>query len=269
MFRITQPFQDDRALSTHTGRLDSTLLGANQLDLVDDLICLVNGDGYLSSELKESIVHHVKALFSNGETHLIAEDERCRPIFVTFQAYLEEMLSRRLSSGELNDVKAYFLTPSPCTPLCKKGHASFIPESVQNDPARLYTVEKREVTLRNLMSLNGQVVSAYPLPEYGGLDKGAEALEIFEEVKNEYKDRLVDQKLAQAVPQDLVGAVYVFTDRCGESFTLTLQATQVHSADEESLSKWELLFSSNHRKDSLALERANRTFAFIVENQIA
>lgn len=192
----------------------------------------------------------VVALCQQGYAEMKGTDQECRSICVTAQGAIEDALTKMLISGEVKSVKAVFLTPLPTTPLRKKGATEEL-TNIPFESARQYTLDMREITLRELRGAGGVVIVAYSGESYEGLksqkEQGSiEQVKIWEEECKHI--RVLDVPLNIKIPGELVGALYLITDKGGNEFFLPTQGIQAKDASEgEAI--WKKWLSLNKSED--------------------
>lgn len=201
---------------------------------------------YLDVEKLES---YVTSLCNHGYAEVNGSDQECRSVCVIAQGAIENALTRMLQSGEVSHVTAFFLTPLPTTPLRKNGDTANL-SSVYFEPARQYTLDMREHTLRALRDAGALIIAAYSQTTYDAL-KENEDLGSQQQVMNWETERqhqfVFDIPLNRAIPKELIGALYIIADQSGDVFFLPVQAIQAKSASdgESTWKKW-LCQSSEH-----------------------
>ncbi len=197
---------------------------------------------------KQVAVDKVRAfaedLFDSGFAEVKGTDLECRSICVTVQGGIELALAKMLQEGALRCVHATFLTPLPTTPLRKKGDTKELASS-EFDPARQYTLDMRENTVRALRDAGGILAVGYSKEAYEAL-KNDTSDASKEQVANWEAERLqscvIDYPLDTAIPKDLIGAVYMITDASGQAYFLPTQGIQAKDAAEGEAT-WKKWFS--------------------------
>lgn len=182
----------------------------------------------------EKVRGFVVALCQQGYAELKGTDQECRSICVTAQGAIEDALTKMLNSDEVKSVKAVFLTPLPTTPLRKKGATEELTK-IPFESARQYTLDMREITLRALREAGGVIIAAYSEESYEGLKSQKEQgsiqqVKIWEEECKHI--RVLDVPLNIKIPGELVGALYLITDKDGNEFYLPTQGIQAKDASE-------------------------------------
>ncbi|GAB6021116.1 hypothetical protein CHUAL_003748 [Chamberlinius hualienensis] len=182
-------------------------------------------------ELQEGLKQRWNELIEKGYLEVIDSDEKERPYYVTVQAIVEYVLAFDLGN-EIKSLKGAILTSMPATPLCTKGPISpgLINPVMQDDPRRLLTVESRPTIIRYYLYKGGELDVCYP--EKGIHGRSEEQQEIYQETKREYPS-LSDHPLdCEKVPQELLGAFYLFKNDKEEEFGFAIKATQANEAPE-------------------------------------
>lgn len=212
----------------------------------------------------ESIKNFVLILCQYGYAEVKGTDQECRSICVTAQGAIEEGLAKLLNSKEVNSVKAVFLTPLPTTPLRKEGVTEGL-INVSFDSARQYTLDMRENTLRNLREAGATIIAAYSAESYNDLKKNEvnkKQIEVWE--KECQHERVVDFSLNKKVPEDLVGALYIITDKEGKEYYLATQGIQAKDSSQgEAIWKKWLTLKDSENEGAI---RSNNMLYFIEEN---
>lgn len=174
----------------------------------------------------EDISRLFETLAQDGVVEVNGTDKDVRPPFVTLQGVIEHVLATELQN-EVRSLKGVIHTPMPATPLCTKGEISreLVDPSIENDPARLFTVKARTTILRDYLFKGGDLYVVYPKE---GLAQRTEEqrAKYLEELMN-HPTHLFDTPLdCDQIPNDLIGATYLFEDRLGNKYVFAIKMTQ-------------------------------------------
>jgi len=214
----------------------------------------------------EKVCQFITTLCEEGYAEIRGTDQQCRSICVTAQGAIEDALTQMLLLEEIFSVEALFFTPLPTTPLRKKGRTEGL-SSVPFEPARQYTLNMREHTLRSLRDAGATVIAAYSKDAYNTLkaknDEGS-----LEQVENWEKEsahpQVMDFPIEEKIPQELVGALYIITDNQGNQFYLPTQGIQAKDA-AEGQSIWKKWLTTVHAENE-GTDRANKIFDYLEKN---
>ncbi len=228
----------------------------------------INADERLktvASEYFANMHDFIDAMEKKGLAEMEGTDTNCRAVCVSVQGAIEEVIAKQLQSGELKAAKAVFLTPLPCTPLRKSGETKGL-SSEAFEPARQYTLDKREETVRVMMKHGCLVVPAYSKEEFEKFVSGAESssdkanqVGIYKTAQAEFGQSLQDVQLQGKVPEELVGALYLLTDKEGNHYYLATQGVQALHAKPALWKKW----LGYEGQSSAAEERAKKMLEWI------
>lgn len=194
----------------------------------------------------ESVIAFVTELCQEGYAGVEGSDLECRSICVTAQGAIEEALAKLLETKQIQSVIALFVTPLPTTPLRKENETLGL-SNIPFEPARQYTLDMRESTLRHLRDSGAQIIAVYSKERYEEL-KGLSDEGSIKQVRVWEKERKHPQVFGlpiDHVPQELVGACYLITDASGFQYYLPTQGIQAKDAGKEKAiwKKW--LFPKN------------------------
>src|SRR5690606_21668156 len=153
-------------------------------------------------------------------------DKDVRPCFVALQAIVEHVLASALQK-EVVSLKGVIHTPMPATPLCTIGKISkeLVNPSIENDPARIFTVKARTTIIRDYLFKGGDLYIVYP--KNGFKKRTEEQQKVYQQELASYPTHLFDVPLnCEDIPTDLIGATYLFQDRSGKTFIFAIKMTQ-------------------------------------------
>ncbi|MEX0962044.1 MAG: hypothetical protein WDZ28_04215 [Simkaniaceae bacterium] len=208
----------------------------------------------------------LSTLCREGYAEVEGLDTECRSICVTAQGAIEEALAHLLKKGTIRKVDAIFLTPLPTTPLRKKGQTTGL-SSETFDPARAYTLDMREVSLRVLRKAHATIHVAYSKDAFERL-KSSESEDSLKQIKIWEKEKkhpyVMDAPLSVDIPSELVGALYLIEDSNKERFILTTHGIQAKDAPN-GFAIWKKWFSPASEKGE-GYHRALQMMNFIFEN---
>ncbi|MBA3958002.1 MAG: hypothetical protein H0X51_06385 [Parachlamydiaceae bacterium] len=223
---------------------------ANKIDSIVDMPGISAKD---FSAMRGDLSKILNALCKNGVYEVTGTDKDIRTPFVTFQAIMEDFLSKELSNdnsqafyepAEISNLAGIILTPMPATPLCTKGEISkgLVDPAIAQDK-RIGTVLARTTIIRDFLAKGGTLSVAYPS---NGLAKRTEEQQkIYKQELMNYPENLVDTPLnCIEVPTDLIGATYFFEDKHCNLFVFAIKMTQAtNPQDKGSFGLW---FGSLH-----------------------
>lgn len=182
--------------------------------------------------LKTEILKTWRTLFKEGVLEISATDKDVRPYFVTLQAVVEHLLASELQK-EVKVLKGFIHTPMPATPLCSKGEISrdLVDPSIELDPNRLFTVKARTTIVRDFLFKGGELSIIYPKE---GINKRTKDQQnIYKLELNNYPNNLHDIRLdCEAIPEELIGATYLFQDQSGKTYVFAIKMTQAKDPKE-------------------------------------
>lgn len=217
-------------------------------DFIQNLSCYIFQD-QRTKEIQKDNIHPIHCfldrLLGEGYSEIEGPDEKCRPVVVTIQAALEAVLARELLTREIKKVKVLILTPCVSTPLLEIEDHLF----PSFETARMHTLYQRQFTLKNLLETKGaEVHIAYSKNQYDQFKEDPKNLKVaipYETIKKS----LFDEPLDTDIPEDLIGALYEFSD-----WLLVVKGFQAKEAKEGT---WKMyLVPASH--PSLGLELANQ-----------
>jgi hypothetical protein len=192
------------------------------------------------SPSQEAILQLLDALCVTSWITREGSDADQRPVFVNIQSYMEQALVYWLSSKDLSHVTCIIHAPAPTTPLCTEGELSegLVDPSMFEDKSRLSTVKKRPAILRSYLQEGGFLFTVYP--QEGITLRSAKQLAILQDLIKQYPHHLKSCALnCHTLPQDLIGASYLFTFSNGETYVFLLNSYQANCATDAT---WSLGF---------------------------
>lgn len=214
---------------------------------------------------KEEIANTWRSLVRQGVIEVSDTDKDVRPGFVGLQGFIEDALSRT-QNNEVRFLRGIIHTPMPATPLCTKGEISkdLVAPEIENDPKRVFTVKVRTTIVRDFLQRGGHLHIIYPKD---GLSKRTEEQQkIYMQELDNYPDHLFDQPLnCSSIPEELIGATYVFTDKQGEAYAFAIKMTQ--AKDPKEIGHFGLWFGS--LQNPKVSTRVHAVLDFIKENEKA
>ncbi len=206
----------------------------------------------MASPFREEFLDEVMAMASMNPTELINDeqvlirkfyetsrqeatesDALVRPVYVTAQGDFERTMAYMLEKGKIVCLMGWIHTPTPATPLCTRGDVTLglVDEEIEKDPKRLFTVMKRPEIIREFLQKGGFLVAVYP--KDGLFKRTEEQRDVFYQVKKEYPNHLIDLPLLiSELPQDMIGATYMFKTFEDEWFAFAIQATQANAPED-------------------------------------
>ena len=216
--------------------------------------------------LKKDISEAWNTLVQNGALEVSGTDKDVRPCFVALQAVVEHVLSSELQKSDgVKSLKGIIHTPMPATPLCSTGEVSrdLVDSSIEKDPKRLFTVKARTTIVRDFLHQGGSLYIVYPKD---GMAKRTEIQQgIYKQELVNYPNHLVDKPLdCSSIPDELIGATYVFTDPMGATFAFAIKMTQ--AKDPREASHFGLWFGSLQNRE--VGQRVNEVLSFIERTDV-
>lgn len=147
----------------------------------------------------------------------------------------------------------------PATPLCSKGEISkeLVDFAIEMDPARLFTVKARLTIVRDYLFKGGDLYVVYPKEGYN--NRTEKQQKIYTQELLNYPN-LFDVPLnSDSIPQELIGATYLFQDSSGEIFIFAIKMTQ--AKDPQDMGHFGLWFGSIHHPS--IQERLHAVFSYL------
>lgn len=182
--------------------------------------------------IKIGIQERWDELVKKGVLEITATDKEVRPYFVALQGIVEHVLAYELGNT-IHSLIGVIHTPMPATPLCTEGSVSneLVDSSIAEDPLRLFTVQARKTIVRDYLFKGGNLYIAYPKE---GVNKRNETQQqIYKKELSNYPEHLFDRPLdCESVPEELVGAFYVFTNSEGKKFAFAIKIPQANNPQD-------------------------------------
>lgn len=197
----------------------------------------------------------IRKFYETSKQEAAESDALVRPVYVTAQGDFERTMAYMLEKGKIDCLLGWIHTPTPATPLCIRGNVTqgLVDEEIAKDPKRLFTVMKRPEIIRDFLQKGGVLVALYP--REGLFKRTEEQREVFEQVKKDYPNHLIDCPLSVSeLPQDMIGATYIFKTCEDEWFAFAIQATQANAPADDR--KWVMWFG--HADNPEIHERINQ-----------
>lgn len=208
----------------------------------------------------ETFSHIWDSLLENGVLEVSATEQEIRPYFVTFQAMIEKALVVELGK-EVLSVRGFIHTPMPATPLCTR--------KLPNKPSLVRPIEvkpsqARTNILKKYLLKGGDLYIVYP--KEGLFKRTPHEQKTYAQRLEKHPNHLIDLPLScEEIPEDLIGATYIFKDRNLNEFVFSIQMTQFNSAQESShFALW-----LGPLTDARIEKRATEVLSFIKENAIS
>ncbi len=221
----------------------------------------------LTAESPEEIREDVYAfLFAfEGRSVQVAEGEDAilRPVYVSVQGDFEKVMAYFMKEGKINHLMGIIHTPTPATPLCSQGEISpdLVAASLE-DAKRLFTVMKRPEIIREFLAQGGVLIAAYP--ESGREKRTSEQLAIFEKLKGDYPENLIDIPLqCLEMEKEMIGATYLFQTQAGDWMAFGIRASQANAPEDNR--QWGMWFGS--LQDPEVFNRVQSVFAYLHDVQ--
>lgn len=214
--------------------------------------------------LKTGISKTWNTLVRKGVLEIEGTDKDVRPYFVALQAVVEHVLSCELQK-EVKSLKGIIHTPMPATPLCFTGEVSkdLVAPSIENDPQRLFTVKSRTTIVRDFLYKGGYLYIVYPID---GMAKRTDIQQdIYKQELINYPNHLLDKPLnSSSIPDELVGATYLFMDQRENTFAFSIKMTQ--AKDPKEIGNFALWFGS--LRNAEVNKRVSMILDFIKQNDV-
>jgi hypothetical protein len=178
--------------------------------------------------IKPGIILYWNELVNNEILEVSAADAEVRPYFVAIQALVEHVFSCEQGKS-VKSLVGVIHTPMPATPLCTTGTISpgLVAASIEEDPARLFTVESRTTIIRNFLAQNGELYVVYP--EKGFTERTEAQQKIYNDELTNYPLNLFDRPLkCESIENELIGAVYIVENQIGKKFAFAIKITQAN-----------------------------------------
>lgn len=160
------------------------------------------------------------------EGEVVIENERdiCNATCDYIQAALESLLAERLRSGEIKELNVLFLHHLPCAPL----RTPWQTNSTDNAIDRKSAAELRVQTVRNLRDAGANLRIAYNATDYRQLaaQSAQSKMEINSYEWEKQQPLTRDYPLVKPIPEDLMGELYLFKDKAGNTYQIIAQETQ-------------------------------------------
>jgi hypothetical protein len=191
----------------------------------------------LKSDEFNSIKKGVKELWTElvkrGVIEITATDKEIRPYFVALQGIIEHVLASELGEKNLQSLTGVIHTPMPATPFCTEGSISneLVDPSITGDPLRLFTVKARTTIMRDYLFQGGDLYVVYPKD---GINKRNEIQQqVYKNELTNYPTHLFDCPLdCESIPEDLIGAFYLFRNNKGKLFAFAIKMTQANNPQD-------------------------------------
>lgn len=169
----------------------------------------------------------------------VNEENELRTTFVGFQSLAEEAIVKLIQSSKIDSVAGAIYTALPATPVCTEEDKAeeMVHESSKSNPDIVFTVRARTTVIREFLKTGAMLSIVYPLEKRG--ERKPEQLEIFEQLKNEYRN-LKDCPINGEVPDDISGAAYVFNVKNQGRYLFSINARQ--AIKESQKKEWKLYF---------------------------
>lgn len=241
------------AVST-TLSTESVLASAINDNFLETLERAENFPGLKSDEfkpLKAEISKKWAELLKDGVIEVSGIDKDYRPSFVTIQGIVEQVLASELGKS-IKSFKGIIHTPMPATPLCAKGDPSgLVNPDIAANPASLATVKARTTILRDFL-FKGNELKAGELyiiyPKKGFQERTEEQRKIYSDELAKYKNLFNCPLDCESIPEELIGATYLFQDQAGTTFAFAIKMIQAKNPkDPNEIGNFGLWFGpANH-----------------------
>ncbi len=195
-------------------------------DIIDHLIKQVD---LMAAErvptASEGVHDLLTELQANSQVVRTGTDKQNRMVFVSAQAFIEEVLTELYETGDITDLVGVTHTPTPPTPLCTDVDGKLTVEI--DDNLEEVTVNEHAHIVKTYLEKGGRLYAAYvnPLPE--GQDT-------FKQTCKDYS-RLTDIPFNYKgdLPANMVGATYFFRDRSDKAHCFYIRAPQANAATDD------------------------------------
>jgi hypothetical protein len=232
--------------------------------ILQSIFCQANCNHIENFEF-DKVRKFIIELCDKGDAQIEGPDKECRFVYGTTQGAIEDALTKLLVFGEIQSVKTIILAPLPTTPLRKEGNTKNISKIPFDKPCQ-HTVDMREHTLRSLRSAGSPIIAAYSSLRFetwkkANLEGTKEQLKTW--TKEKKHPLVIDMPLNVPVPQEMVGALYLITDKNGNHFYLPTSGVQPSDAGPDAL--WEMWLSDGNNS-SVGTKRAQSMLLFIEQH---
>ncbi len=178
-------------------------------------------------------------LLDEGYVERQGEDAQLRPSFVLCQAAIEQVLAQYLQTGDVTTLIGAIHTPMPATPLCTEGDIiDLTTKELAGDPSRIKTIQKRVNTVRNMLAFGGKLLVVYP--KEGLSSRSVIQQEVYQKTLSTFEKSLIDCPIDYPLPDDLIGATYLFQGKNDRWYVFSIQATQANDARDQMV--WRIWF---------------------------
>lgn len=184
------------------------------------------------NSIKIGIGERWTELVQKGVLEVTATDKEVRPYFVALQGIVEHVLAYELGKS-VQSLTGVIHTPMPATPLCTEGNVSkeLVDPSIEEDPLRLFTVKARTTIVRDYLYQGGDLYIVYP--KEGMIKRTEIQQQTYQKELENYPTHLFDRPLdCELIPNDLVGAFYLFKNTEGKLFAFAIKMTQANSPQD-------------------------------------
>lgn len=192
-----------------------------------------------SQEQKEAQLIFIKEM-RRGIAIIEAQADLCLAVNVSVQAAFEKLLSTLLITGDVTEARVLFLSELPCSSL------STPLQKIDNEKKaewKKWSVDIRTESVRTLKENCGPITVCYSKIDYQALStqspNGQLQFNTYEEEKLK-KTTITDLPLPIAIPKELVGALYLFTDSNGNCYILATQSNQIQNHDTTTKECWKM-----------------------------
>ncbi len=117
----------------------------------------------------------------------------------------------------------------PATPLCSVGTIStgLVSPSVEEDAARLFTVQARTTIIRDFLAQKGELYVVYPEKSFN--ERTEVPQKSIRKSLSHYPLNLFDRPLkCESIENELIGAVYIVENQNGKKFAFAIKITQAN-----------------------------------------
>lgn len=164
-----------------------------------------------------------------GSAAIEGSGDTCNAVIFSIISAFEHMLTLKIACKEVQNTQMFCLANLPCRPL--RTPLQEISWAKTAD-WKQWVLDMRAQTVRNLRDAGTSTTVAYSAANYaaGQPEKDLIGLDIYELEK--VKKNMIDLPLNKPIPEDLMGALYLFNDMNGNRYILATQGVQIKNPGE-------------------------------------
>ncbi|OMJ77889.1 hypothetical protein SteCoe_22407 [Stentor coeruleus] len=187
----------------------------------------------------EKILACITSIESKRYYSEVNEENELRISFVGLQSLAEEVIVKLTQSSKIDSVAGAIYTRLPATPVCTEEDKAeeMVHEGGKSNPDIVFTVRTRTTIIREFLKTGSILSIVYPSENRE--ERKSKELEIFEQLKNEYRN-LKDCPINGEVPDEISGAAYVFNVKNQGRYLFSINSRQ--AINESKKKEWKLFF---------------------------